>query len=200
MKLLGLSAVLAILTAPLLAEQTDRSGWQYDAVMPEHLPDTATPLAPDINSINDLLVKMTGRWNGHDLTGYLALYWDSPQLIVVVGDEQHQGWEALKAAYIAKYSADPNTMGSIEDTRVQVRITKPGLALAQTSWTVKYPNSTTQAIGSSTLNLQKIDGEWKIVGSYARYSYTTSRGWEYDSIQPEPRGGTSLPQQDDIKS
>jgi ketosteroid isomerase-like protein len=143
---------------------------------------------------------MTGRWNGHDLTGYLAVYWDSPQLIVVVGDEQHQGWEALKAAYVAKYSADPNTMGSIENTRVQIRITKPGLALAQTSWTVKYPNSTTQAIGSSTLNLQKIEGEWKIVGSYARYSYTTSRGWEYDSIQPESRAGTSSPQQDDIKS
>lgn len=200
MKLLGLCAVFSILTVPLLAEQTDRSGWQYDAVMPEHLPDTASPLSPDINSINDLLAKMTSRWNGHDLTGYLAVYWDSPQLIVVVGDEQHQGWEALKAAYIAKYSGDPNTMGSIEDTRVQIRITKPGLALAQTSWTVKYPNSTTQAIGSSTLNLQKIEGEWKIVGSYARYSYTTSRGWEYDSIQPEARGGTSSPQQDDIKS
>jgi uncharacterized protein (TIGR02246 family) len=201
MKLPGLTAVFAILTVPVFAEQTDRSGWQYDAVMPEHLTDTAGPLSPDISAINDLLAKMTSRWNAHDLVGYLSVYWSSPELIVVVGDEQHQGWDALKAAYIAKYT-DPNTMGSIENTRVQIRITKPGLALAQTSWNVKYPNSNTQGIGNSTLNLQKIDGEWKIVGSYARYSYTTSRGWEYDSIQPNPNPaeGTSSPQEQDIKS
>jgi uncharacterized protein (TIGR02246 family) len=199
MRLPYLLAVLTILTVPLFGEQTDHSGWQYDAVMPEHLTDSAGPIAADINAINDLLAKMTKCWNAHDLAGYLSVYWDSPQLIVVVGNEQHQGWDALKAAYTKDYP-DQSTMGSIEETRVQIRITKPGLALAQTSWTLKYPNSKTQASGSSTLNLQKIEGDWKIVGSYVRYSYSTSRGWEYDSIQPEPIKGTASPQQDDIKS
>ncbi len=198
MRLPSLTAVLAILTVPLLGEQTDRTGWQYDAVMPEHLPDTTSPTGADINAINGLLSRMTGCWNAADLAGYLSSFWNSPQLIVVVGNEQHQGWDAFKAAY-TKYYSDPNTMGSIKTTRVQIRVNKPDLALAQTEWTVSYPNSRTQAVGSSTLNLQKIDGNWKVVGSYVRYNYSTSRGWEYDSIQPEPTEGTS-PQQDDIKS
>lgn len=199
MRLLGLAAVLAILPVPLFAEQTDRSGWQYDAVMPDHLPDSTSPTGADINAINDLLSRMTACWNAHDLAGYLSFYWNSPQLMVVVNNEQHQGWDALKAAY-TKYYSDQNTMGSIKETRVQIRVTKPDLALAQTEWTANYPNSRTQAVGGSTLNLQKIDGNWKVVGSYARYNYSTSRGWEYDSIQPEPLGGTPSPQQDDIKS
>jgi uncharacterized protein (TIGR02246 family) len=199
MRLPCLTAVLAILTVPLFAEETDRSGWQYDAVMPDHLPDETSPTGADINAINGFLSRMTGCWNAHDLAGYLSSFWNSPQLIVVVGTEQHQGWDAFKAAY-TKYYADPNTMGSIKTTRVQIRVTKPELALAQTEWTVTYPNSRTQAVGSSTLNLQKIDGNWKVVGSYVRYNYSTSRGWEYDSIQPELADGASSPQQDDIKS
>ena len=198
MRLPSLTAAFAILTAPLFAEQTDHSGWQYDAVLPEQLSDTASPTAADINAINDLLARMLKCWNTHDLPGYLSVYWNSPQLIVVVGNEQHQGWDALKAAY-SKYYPEPDTMGSIEERRVQVRITKPDLALAETTWIVNYPNSKTQANGTSTLNLQKIDGNWKIVGSYVKYSYSTSRGWEYDSIQPEPIGGATQ-QQDEIKS
>ena len=74
-------AVLTTLTVPLLAEQTDRSGWQYDAVMPDHLSDTSSPTAADINAINDLLAKLRDCWNAHDLNAYLALYWNSPQLV-----------------------------------------------------------------------------------------------------------------------
>jgi uncharacterized protein (TIGR02246 family) len=199
MRLPCIAAALAILTSPLFGEQTDHSGWQYDAVMPEHVPDESAPTAADINAINGLLSRMTGCWNAHDLAGYLSSFWNSPQLIVVVGNEQHQGWDAFKAAY-TKYYSDPNTMGSIKTTRVQIRVNKPDLALAQTEWTVSYPNSRTQAVGSSTLNLQKIDGNWKVVGSYVRYNYSTSRGWEYDSIQPETAESASSPQQDDIKS
>jgi uncharacterized protein (TIGR02246 family) len=199
MRLLFLAALLTF-SIPLFGEQKDNSGWQYDAVMPDHLPDPTNPSAADINAINDLLATMLKCWNAHDLAGYLSVYWNSPQLIVVVGSEQHQGWDALKAAYTKDYPA-PDTMGSMEETRVQIRITKPDLALAETEWTVSYPNSKTQAVGTSTLNLQKIDGNWKVVGSYAKYNYSTSRGWEYDSIQPEPiRGTFSSPQQDDIKS
>jgi len=193
-----IAAVLAILTGPLFGEQADHSGWQYDAVLPEHVPDASAPTAADVNAINDLLSRMISSWNAHDLAGYLSVYWNSPQLMVVVGNEQHLGWDAFKAAY-TKYYPEPSTMGSIEGKRVQIRITNPELALAQTEWIVNHPNSKTQTVGGSTLNLRKIDGDWKVVSSYTRYTYSTSRGWEYDSIQPESvDGGT--PQHDDIKS
>src|ERR1700736_3103161 len=106
MRLLGLAAVLTILTVPLFAEQQDRSGWQYDAVMPDHLADTSSPTAADINAINDLLAKMANRWNAHDLDGYLSVFWNSPRLLVVSGDDQLQGWDALRDSYKEGYGKE----------------------------------------------------------------------------------------------
>ncbi|HYZ74584.1 MAG TPA: hypothetical protein VE641_16015, partial [Chthoniobacterales bacterium] len=126
MRLPCITAVLAILTGPLFAEQMDPSGWQYDAVMPEHLADTAAPTGTDINSINDLLAKMLKCWNEHDLAGYLSTLWESPQLIIVIDNEQFQGWDAVNATYRKGFS-DPDKMGLARPTRTRIRITKSDL-------------------------------------------------------------------------
>jgi uncharacterized protein (TIGR02246 family) len=198
MRLLGLAAVLSILTIPLFAEQTDRSGWQYDAVMPDHLSDTGSPTAPDINAINDLLAKMLRCWNTHDLDGYLSAFWNSPQLIVVLNNEQYQGWDSLRVAYKEGFP-DSVKMGQVQPVRTQIRITKADLALAQTSWAASYPNSTTQMTGNTTLNLQKLGNDWKVVSAYSTYNFSTTRGWEYDSIAPDRSAETPSPEQADLR-
>jgi uncharacterized protein (TIGR02246 family) len=199
MRLPCIAAVLAILTGPSFGEQTDRSGWQYDAVMPEHVPDGSAPTAGDINAINDLLSRMISCWNARDLSGYLSVYWNSPQLMVVVNNDQYQGWDTLGVAYKKSFS-DPVKMGQIQAIRTQIRITKADLALAQTSWAVSYPNSTTQATGNTTLNLQKLGDDWKVVSAYSTSSFTTTRGWEYDSIAPDHVAEPRSPEQADLKA
>jgi uncharacterized protein (TIGR02246 family) len=199
MRLPGLSAVLLTLTLPLFAEQPDRSGWEYDAVMPGHLPETA-PAAADINAISDLLAKMLKCWNAHDLTGYLSVLWNSPQVMIVLDSEQFQGWDAVNTAYREGFS-DPNRMGKVQPLRTQIRITSPGLALVQDEWIVDYPSQNNkQVIGSSTMSLQKLDGTWKVISSYSRFSPATSRGWEYDSIAPERAATTPSSEQADLKA
>ena len=148
MRFPGLAAVLTILTVPLFAEQPDRSGWQYDAIMPDHVSDDSSPTATDINAINDLLAKMADRWNAHDLDGYLSVYWNSPRLLVVSGDDQVQGWQALHDAFKVDYR-DSNTMGAIQYSRIQVKFSKPDLALAKTSWSIAYPNSKGNVVGDT---------------------------------------------------
>jgi hypothetical protein len=199
MRLPCLAAVLAILTVPLFAEQTDRSGWQYDAVMPDHLADTASPTSVDINAINDVLAKMIKCWNQHDLSEYLSTLWNSPQLIIVIDNEQFQGWDAVNAAYRQGFS-DPDKMGLASPTRTRIRITKSDLALAQTTWTMSYPGSHAEAMGTTTLNLQKFGNDWKVISSYTNYVKSTSRGWEYDSIEPAASLRTPSPDQDDLKA
>jgi uncharacterized protein (TIGR02246 family) len=194
-----LAAFLTILAAPLCAEQTDRSGWQYDAIMPDHVSETASPTAADINAINDLLTKMIRCWNARDLTGYLSVLWNSPQLMIVIDDEQFQGWDAVNAAYSKGFS-DPNKTGQVQPTRTQIRITKSDLALAQTAWTVSYPSQKNEAIGKTTLNLQKFGNDWKVISEYTNYVKSTSRGWEYDSIQPPESLRTPSPEEDELKA
>jgi len=198
MRLPGLSAVLLTLTLPLFAEQPDRSGWQYDAAMPDHLSDTASPTAADINAVNDVLAKMLKCWNAHDLTGYLSVLWNSPQLIIVLDNEQLQGWDAVSAAYRGGFS-DPNKMGQLQSIRTQIRITKPDLALAQASWALSYPGSNTQVLGTTSINIQKLGEDWKVISAYSRFQPSTPRGWEYDSIAPERSTGQSVLERDDVK-
>jgi uncharacterized protein (TIGR02246 family) len=199
MRFPGLSAVLLTFALPLFAEQPDRSGWQYDAVVPGHLSDTASPASADINAVNDVLAKMLKCWNAKDLTGYLSVLWNSPQLIIILDNEQLQGWDAVSASYRAGFS-DPNTMGDIKPLRTQVRVTKPGLALVQDEWMVHYPSENKQVVGSSTMTLQKLEGTWKVISSYSRFSPATSRGWEFDSIAPEQSAATPSAERDELKA
>ena len=198
MRLPYLLAVLTILTVPLFGEQTDHSGWQYDAVMPEHLSDSTGPTAADINAINDLLAKLADRWNARDIEGYLSAYWNSPQLLVVSGDEQVRGWQALRDSYKDGYP-DPMTMGLMQYSRIQVKFSKPDLALSKTSWSLTYPNSNGQVVGDTTLNLQRFNDGWKVISAYSTYARSTSRGWEYDSIAPDRSATTPSPDSNDIK-
>jgi ketosteroid isomerase-like protein len=194
-----LVAVLAGLSATSFAEQTDHSGWQYDAVMPDHLSDTAAPQAADINAINDLLSTLRDGWNAHNVDVYMSGYWNSPQLLVVLDTEQYQGWKAVYAAYKTG-NPDLKAMGQMEYTRIQIRISKPDLALVQTAWKAKYPNSSAELTGTTTFNIQKVEQGWKVVTAYSRYVHSTSRGWEYDSIEPATSTSIPSPQEDAIKA
>jgi uncharacterized protein (TIGR02246 family) len=199
MKLSCLATVIVGLAIPSFADQTDRSGWQYDAAFPEHLQDAAGPTAADINAINDLLQTMLKSWNARDLGQYMSAFWRSPQLLVVSNNEQYLGWDALNASYKRSFS-DSETMGKVQDTRIQIRITQPDLALARTTWTAVYPNSSTLATGNTTLNLQKLDVGWRVISSYLSYVYSTPRGWEYDSIAPDRSASSLSPEEDDLKA
>jgi ketosteroid isomerase-like protein len=195
----SLVAVLAILTVPLFAEQTDHSGWQYDAVMPEHLSENGSNTATDINAVNIVLAKLRDRWNAHDLDGYLSAYWNSSQLLIVLGDEQIQGWQALRDSYRDRYP-DSKMMGTMQYSRIQLKFSNPGLALAKTSWSATYPNSNGEVLGDTTLNLQRFDDGWKVISAFSNYVRSTSRGWEYDSIAPDGSSTMPSPDRNDIEA
>ena len=87
------------------------------------------------------MLKMLDRWNAHDIEGHLAVYWKSPELLVVVDSEQF-------------------------NKRIQVKLLKPDIALALTWWSVAFPSSKQNVVGNSTMNLQKFNDGWKIVASH----------------------------------
>jgi uncharacterized protein (TIGR02246 family) len=108
---------------------------------------------------------MLDRWNAHDLEGHLDVYWKSPQLLVVVGSEQFNGWQQLHDSYVNGYPGS-TAMGFIQPRRIQVRLLKPDLALALTWWSVTFPTSKQQLVGNSVMNLQKFNDGWKIIASH----------------------------------
>jgi hypothetical protein len=144
---------------PVMAD--DHGGWQFDS-----LTSTQAPATSDGQQVYEVLLKMLDRWNAHDIDGHLEVYWNSPELLVVIDSEQFNGWQQLHDSYINGYP-DRSSMGFINPARIQVKLLKPDLALALTWWTISFPNSKQKVVGNTTMNLQKFDDGWKVVAAHS---------------------------------
>jgi hypothetical protein len=153
--------LIVLLCTSLSAVGEEQGGWLFDSL-------AAIPGAvkSEGQEVYEVLLKMLDRWNAHDIEGHLAVYWKSPQLLVVVDSEQFNGWQELRDSYVNGY---PNreSMGCINPARIQIKLLKPDLALALTWWSISFPNSTQKVVGNTTMNLQKFGDDWKIVASHS---------------------------------
>ncbi len=95
----------------------------------------------------------------------MEVYWKSPELLVLVDSEQFNGWQQLHDSYINGY-ADRSTMGFIQPTRIQVKMLRPDLALALTWWSISFPTAKGKVVGTTTMDFEKFDTDWKIVASH----------------------------------
>ena len=159
--------ILAIsaLSFCLSVKAQERDGWQFDS-----LRVNASVLKPDAQQVYEVLLKMLDRWNAHDIEGYMKVYSNSPDLLVVVDSEQYNGWQQLHDSYVNGYQ-DRIGRGFIRPKRIKIKLLKPDLALALTWWSVSFPNSKQKVVGNTTMDLQKSDDGWKIIASH------TSIGW-----------------------
>jgi hypothetical protein len=139
--------------SPAMAQE--QNAWQFGSLLAN------SSSKPDDQQVYEVLLKMLDRWNAHDIEGYMGVSWNSPELLVVVGSEQFNGWRQLHDSYVNGYPGG-TAMGFIQPKRIQVRLLKPDLALALTWWSVSFPNSKQEVVGNSVMNLQKFDDGWKI--------------------------------------
>jgi len=150
--------VLVILVSLCLSLQAqDNHGWQFDSLGAKE-----TTTKSDAQIIYELLLQMLDRWNAHDIEGYLACFWKSPELLVIIDSEQFNGWQQLHDTYTSGY---PNkaSMGFATPARIQVRFLTPEIALALTWWSLSFPDSKRKVVGNTTTTLQKFNDGWKVV-------------------------------------
>lgn len=153
--------LIVLLCISLSSAAEEQGGWLFDSLAA--IPGTAKS---DGQQVYEVLLKMLDRWNAHDIEGHLAVYWKSPELLVVVDSEQFSGWQELHDSYVNGYP-NRDSMGYINPARIQIKLLKPDLALALTWWSISFPNSTQKVVGNSTMNLQKFEDGWKIVASHS---------------------------------
>ncbi len=125
----------------------------------------------DTQSVYEVLLKMLDRWNAHDIDGLMSVYWNSPSLLAVIDTEQFDGWENLYRSYKTQYR-NLTDMGTVNPTRVEVKLLEPDLALGVVSWTIRYPENAhaSEIVGTSTMNIQKFDSSWKIVALHTSFT------------------------------
>jgi hypothetical protein len=137
--------------------------WDFDSIAPADLANSSP--AKDIYMTE---IRANEKWNAHDLEGYLDVFWDSPQLLIVQDGEVIEGfrgfYEKLKDGYV-----DRERMGSSHLERVKIQIVDSDIAFALIIWTINYGHTGRATVGTNTEFLQKFDDGWKIISSHATY-------------------------------
>jgi uncharacterized protein (TIGR02246 family) len=116
----------------------------------------------DARAIERLLRTQRDAWNRHDLEGFMAGYWNSPELTFFSGAIEQKGWQATMDRYLAKYASPGHEMGKLEFSGLRVEVLGQAAAFVRGSWKLTMSDGKTPH-GLFTLVFHKFPEGWKIV-------------------------------------
>jgi len=113
-------------------------------------------------AIEHVLRTQQDAWNRHDLEGFMAGYWRSPELTFFSEGKEQDGWEATIERYLAKYTSPGHEMGKLEFSGLRVEVLSQDSAFVRGSWKLTMSDGKTPH-GLFTLVFRKFPEGWKIV-------------------------------------
>ncbi len=111
-------------------------------------------------AILSLLEAQDVAWNDGNIEGFMAGYWNSPDLRFASGGDITRGWDQTVARYKARYGTGAE-MGTLTTSDHEIDILSADAAIAHGKWQLDWQGK--QPWGLYTLVLRKVDGEWLIV-------------------------------------
>jgi ketosteroid isomerase-like protein len=112
--------------------------------------------------IEHVLRTQQEAWNRHELEGFMAGYWNSPELTFFSGAKENQGWQATMDRYRATYASPGHEMGKLEFSGLRIEMLGADAAFARGSWQLTMSDGKTPH-GLFTLVFRKFPDGWKIV-------------------------------------
>jgi beta-aspartyl-peptidase (threonine type) len=101
-------------------------------------------------------------WNRHDIEGFMAGYWNSPQLTFFSGATERNGWQATMDRYRATYAGPGHEMGTLEFSGLRIEMLGADAAFVRGAWALSMPDGKTPH-GLFTLVFRRFPEGWKIV-------------------------------------
>ena len=126
------------------------------ASLPQETSENATA------AVEHVLRTQQDAWNRHDLEGFMAGYWNSPNLTFFSGAKQTSGWQATLDRYHATYASPGHEMGTLEFSALRIEMLGPDAAFVRGGWHLNMPDGKTPH-GLFTLVFRKFPEGWKIV-------------------------------------
>jgi len=136
----ALLAVSAIVVAPTFADE---------------------PVTADSADVLKLIREQEAAWNRGDLKGFMAGYWNSPNLSFFSGRDVQKGWQQTYERYQKRYQGEGKEMGKLEFSELRADRLADGLVIARGRWKVELKSQTLD--GLFTLIVEKKPEGWRIV-------------------------------------
>jgi len=116
---------------------------------------------PPPPAIRQVLDDQAAAWNRGDLDGFMAGYWNSPELSFYSGKDKKRGWQETFDRYRARYQGEGKEMGSLTFSELDIQMLGPDTALVRGRWKVDMSKEAFE--GLFTLVVKRFPTGWRIV-------------------------------------
>ena len=117
-------------------------------------------------AVERVLVTQQDAWNRHDLDGFMAGYWNSPELTFFSGAKETSGWQATLDRYRATYTSPGHEMGKLEFSGLRIVTLGPDAAFVRGAFHLTMSDGKTPH-GIFTLVFRRFPDGWKIVHDHS---------------------------------
>jgi ketosteroid isomerase-like protein len=111
-------------------------------------------------AIRQVMDDQTTAWNRGDIEGFMAGYWNSPELKFVSGENVTKGWQPTLDRYKKSYDTR-DKMGLLSFSDLEITILSKDAAVVLGSWSLQ--RQTDRPHGKFTLIFRKFKAGWRIV-------------------------------------
>ncbi len=129
----------------------------------------ATAQIREKTAIRAVLDRQVAAWNRHDLEGFMAGYWKSPELTFFSGGNVTKGWDSTLERYHRNYQAQGKEMGILEFSDLNMQLLGRSAAFVRGRFHLKM-SSGKEPTGIFTLVFRKFPEGWKIVHDHTSTS------------------------------
>jgi beta-aspartyl-peptidase (threonine type) len=105
-------------------------------------------------------------WNRGDLDGFMAGYWNSPDLVFFSNRAETRGWQQTLERYRASYQAEGRHMGTLDFPQLEFKVLGPDAVLARGHWRLKMPDGK-ESTGMTSVTFEKRPEGWRIVHDHS---------------------------------
>jgi ketosteroid isomerase-like protein len=174
--LAGAAVLLAVATLALVPAPPGQAAWPWGrrcVVIPQcpdcpSPPEDFGPTLPEPDSgpaaevaIRQVLDAQVAAWNKGDLEGFLAGYWNSPELSFFSAGDKTRGWQATLERYRKRYQSGGAEMGRLTFRELEVEVLGPGSAFVRGRWQLERKKD--RPGGLFTLLFKRLPEGWRIV-------------------------------------
>jgi ketosteroid isomerase-like protein len=120
----------------------------------------------DAAAIRKVIEQQQTAWNRQDLEGFMAGYWNSPELTFFSGVHESKGWQAALDRYKKNYQGAGHEMGKLEFANLRIEMLGPESAFVRGEFHLTMSDGKTPH-GLFTLVFRRFPEGWKIVHDHS---------------------------------
>lgn len=112
-------------------------------------------------AINKVLMDQVADWNKGSLEGFMAGYWESPELSFYSGKNTTKGWQQTLDRYRLRYQSEGKEMGTLVFKDLEIELLGKENAFVRGKWQLDLKSETVG--GLFTLVLKKFPSGWRVI-------------------------------------